>query len=143
MADWDMANTDALKWAQKHNFDLTYAGIDLTPEQILEHLEKEVGERAAIPKEIQIVDEIPLTGVGKIFKPALRWDAIRRVYEKELEALGGLAESVEVAVREDKIFGSLAEVTVKAGGQVSHEAIRGKDGGILSRYTIHHELTIV
>ena len=71
-------------------------GSGLTAEKILEHLKKTVGERAAIPKEVILLDEVPLTPVGKIFKPALRWDAIRRVYEKELEALGDTAESVEV-----------------------------------------------
>ena len=73
-------------------------GADLSAEQILDHLKKEVGERAAIPKEVFVIPEIPLTPVGKIFKPALRWQAIKQVYRTELEALGDMAESDTVTV---------------------------------------------
>lgn len=41
-----------------------------------------VGKIGAVPKEVIITPEIPLTPVGKIFKPALRWDATKRVYER-------------------------------------------------------------
>ncbi|MBP0593829.1 acyl-CoA synthetase [Paraburkholderia sp. LEh10] len=37
-----------------------------------EFMYREIGERAAMPKQIRIVDAIPLTGVGKIFKPELK-----------------------------------------------------------------------
>lgn len=114
----------------------------LTPEQILEHLQKQVGERAAIPKEVVIIDEIPLTPVGKIFKPALRWEAIRRVYQKELEALGAMAESVAVTVSEDKIHGSLAGISIKPASGVSNEALKNRVAEILARYTIRYELII-
>jgi len=33
MIDWDMANTDASQWVKQHDFDLTYASIDISPEQ--------------------------------------------------------------------------------------------------------------
>lgn len=42
-------------------------GVDLSGEKILEYLKKEVGERAAIPKEVIVIDQMPLTPVGKIF----------------------------------------------------------------------------
>jgi fatty-acyl-CoA synthase len=42
-------------------------------------LKKEVGAQAAVPREVVIIPQMPLTPAGKIFKPALRWDAIRRV----------------------------------------------------------------
>ncbi|MBF0398839.1 MAG: acyl-CoA synthetase, partial [Desulfobacterales bacterium] len=45
---------------------------NLTQDKILEMVKETIGEKAAIPKEIHIVDVIPLTPVGKIFKPALR-----------------------------------------------------------------------
>ena len=116
---------------------------DLTPEQILEHLKIEVGERAAVPKEVFILDEIPLTPVGKIFKPALRWDATKRVYEQELEALGHLAASVEVTVGEDKIHGSLANLTVKAAPNVSTDQIKDKVREILSLYTEKYKVDVI
>ncbi len=54
-----------------------------------------IAERAAIPVEIVIVDPMPTTAVGKISKPALRVDAIRRVATAVVgQMLGGLDEVV-------------------------------------------------
>jgi fatty-acyl-CoA synthase len=117
-------------------------GSDLTAEKILEHLKKEVGERAAIPKEVILLDEVPLTPVGKIFKPALRWDAIRRVYEAELQALGDMAESVEIEVTEDKVHGCLATIRVKPAAGASQQEIEDKVESILTRYTIRYKLEV-
>ena len=118
-------------------------GSDLTAEQILEHLKKTVGERAAIPKEVIILDHVPLTPVGKIFKPALRWDAIRRVYRKELEALGDLAESVEVRVSEDKVHGSLATLTIRPAAGVEKKAVEDRVEEILARFTVRYRMEIL
>lgn len=115
-------------------------GSALTAEQILQYLKKEVGERAAAPKEVILIDSMPLTPVGKIFKPALRWDAIRRVYESELAALSDLAASVEVTVGEHKVHGSLARIRVCALPGVSSDAVERRVSEILARYTVRYEL---
>ena len=39
---------------------------------------------AALPKYIEIIEEMPLTAVGKIFKPDLRKKAITRVFDEAL-----------------------------------------------------------
>ncbi|MGO9123107.1 MAG: acyl-CoA synthetase [Desulfomonilaceae bacterium] len=116
---------------------------NLTPEEILNDLRQTIGERAAIPKQVIIVDQIPLTPVGKIFKPALRWDAIQRVYEEELRQLGDLVESIEVKVSEDKIHGSLAMITVKPAPNISNDRIADGVNEILGRYTVKYRLEIV
>ena len=118
-------------------------GADLTPEQILDYLKREVGERAAIPKEVVILDQIPLTPVGKIFKPALRWEAIKQVYRKELQALGEMVDSVEITVREDKVHGSLAIIKVRPASGVSAGEIENKVDEILARYTVRFHLEII
>lgn len=41
------------------------------PADLLEFLKVEIPERAAIPKDVVVMDELPLTTVGKIFKPEL------------------------------------------------------------------------
>ncbi len=117
--------------------------VDFEPEKILDYLRKEIGERAAIPKEITIIDEVPLTPVGKIFKPALRWNAIQKVYQAELAALGEMAESIEVNVSEDKVYGSMASITVKAASQVSEGQIKDKMNEILARYTVKYSVKFV
>jgi len=118
-------------------------GSGLTSEQILDYLKKEVGERAAVPKQVSIIKEMPLTPVGKIFKPALRWEAIRQVYQEELAALGDMADSVDVTVKEDKVHGSLAAITVKPASDAPPEDIRKRVDDILTRYTIKYRLEII
>lgn len=117
-------------------------GADLTEEQILEHAKREIGERAAIPKEIHILDQIPLTPVGKIFKPALRWDAVKRVYLTELEALGDKVHSIEVTVQEDKVHGTMATITIQAAPDRSGKEIEDAVQEILARYTVQYRLAI-
>jgi fatty-acyl-CoA synthase len=118
-------------------------GASLTPEKILEYLQNEIGERAAIPKEIAIIDEVPLTPVGKIFKPALRWKAIQKVYQSALEELGDLAESVAVEVSEDKVHGSLAAIKIQAASGAAEEQIKDRVDELLARYTVKYDLKII
>ena len=54
-----------------------------------------ISERAAIPKHIAIIDAMPLTGVGKIFKPDLRRREIGAAIHDEL-AKAGIEASVDV-----------------------------------------------
>ena len=89
-------------------------------------------------REIILINEIPLTPAGKIFKPALRHDATRRAYEKELEALSNLAGSVEVTVEEDKQHGTRADIRVKPSPGTYMETIREKINELLARHTVYY-----
>lgn len=117
-------------------------GCDLTPDHILDYLKKEVGERAAVPKAVFILDQVPLTPVGKVFKPALRWEATKRVCEAELGTLGDCARSVEVTVSEDEVHGSSVNVTIERNPDASITEIEESVREILARYTIVYNLTV-
>jgi fatty-acyl-CoA synthase len=54
-------------------------GATATEVELLEHAKRTIGERPAWPKRIHIVEAIPLTTVGKIYKPQLRCDAAARL----------------------------------------------------------------
>ena len=84
------------------------AGASATPEELMTHCEAHVHERAARPKHIEVLDELPKTAVGKVFKPDLRARAITRIYDAAL-AEAGLAARV-VAVIEDKKRGQVAKL---------------------------------
>ncbi len=88
------------------------------------------------------MDDIPLTSIGKIFKPSLRWEAVRQVHEKEIRQMGSEIADVSVRVREDKLHGTLALIEVTADKNVSAEAIKSKIREILSRFTVKYELYI-
>jgi fatty-acyl-CoA synthase len=116
---------------------------DLSKEAILGFLKKEVGERAAIPKEVFILDEMPLTPVGKIFKPALVHDAIRRVCEQELTDLYEMTESFGVTVVADKVHGSLATIKVKPVSGTNPDDIEQKANEILGRFTFKYNIEFI
>ncbi|HCI07407.1 MAG TPA: acyl-CoA synthetase, partial [Sulfitobacter sp.] len=83
-------------------------GATVTPEELIAHCKTHVKERAAQPKHIKIMDELPKTAVGKIFKPDLRKDAITRIYNEALETNG--LESRVVSVIDDKKRGLVARI---------------------------------
>jgi len=83
-------------------------GASVTPEELMEFCKLHVHERAAIPKHMTILDELPKTAVGKVFKPDLRRNAITRVYNDAL-LKAGLAARVENVI-DDKKRGLVAQV---------------------------------
>jgi len=115
----------------------------LTAETVMNWAKEHIGERAAVPKEIIITKQIPLTPIGKIFKPALRWDSIKQIYEQELKALGDEAEVQEVVVSEHKLHGTAAFLKIKPAEGVSAEQIKQRIADILGRYTIYYETEII
>ena len=66
-----------------------------TEDELRAFAEAEISERPAWPKDIRIVDAIPMTAVGKIFKPFLREDTVRRTVQMIL-AERHLAGEVDV-----------------------------------------------
>ena len=104
-------------------------GATVTPEQLIAHCITHVKERAAQPKHIKIMDELPKTAVGKIFKPDLRKDAITRVYNEALETNG--LEARAVSVIDDKKRGLVAQI--EANG-VSDIAIQTILGGFIGKW---------
>ena len=117
-------------------------GSTLTTDKIIEYLQKEIGERAAVPKEVIIIDTIPLTPIGKIFKPALRWKAIEAVYQKEISALGDSIDSVSVIASEDTLHGTMAEIEIKLSTSADSREVEEKVTEVLSRYTVKFQLSI-
>lgn len=72
------------------------AGASVTVDELMAHARDHVHERAAIPRHVEILPELPKTAVGKIFKPDLRRRAITRIYDETLAGTGThVAEVVE------------------------------------------------
>jgi len=117
-------------------------GSKATADDIMAWARDKIGERAAVPKEVVIMDEIPLTTVGKIFKPALKFDATQRIYTEELKKLGDLAEGVEVSVGEDQVHGVLATIKVKSAAGAKADEIEAKVSEIFSNYTVRQKVVI-
>jgi fatty-acyl-CoA synthase len=88
------------------------AGARASADELMEFAREHIGERAAVPKAIHVTDELPLTAVGKIFKPRLRWEATRIALEEALAPLRGEGAEVAVEVGPDEVHGTLARVRV-------------------------------
>jgi acyl-CoA synthetase (AMP-forming)/AMP-acid ligase II len=99
------------------------AGGSVTPEALISFANERLTERAAQPKYIEILPELPKTAVGKVFKPALRKSAITRVYNTML-AEAGLDAQVESVV-EDKQRGLVAQVVGGADDGAITEVLGG------------------
>lgn len=68
-----------------------------------------INERAAHPKEIFLIDAMPVTAVGKIFKPSLRSEAVRRLVHDELSAIKDTPFHVESFIH--KTYGQSVMIT--------------------------------
>ena len=84
------------------------AGAELSVDELMEHARTHIHERAAVPKYIEIVPELPKTAIGKIFKPELRKLALARVYGTALAEAGLAVEVAEVV--DDKKRGLTARL---------------------------------
>ena len=103
------------------------AGAEVSIKELKEHCDEHVHERAARPKHIEIMDELPKTAVGKVFKPALRKKAITRIYNEALKEADLAAEVVEVI--ESKKLGLVA--CLRKTGEVDE----GKVSDVLGEFT--------
>jgi len=77
-------------------------------DDLIAHAKRHIHERAAVPKHIEVLDELPKTAVGKIFKPDLRKRAIIRVLDAALAEAEVPVHVVTVA--EDKKRGLVAQL---------------------------------
>lgn len=84
-------------------------GATVAVEELMDFAGQHIHERAAVPKHIEILPELPKTAVGKVFKPDLRRMAITRIYDAELAKAGVPARVA--AVVEDKKRGLVARLS--------------------------------
>ncbi|MCC4118207.1 AMP-binding protein [Aromatoleum toluclasticum] len=74
-------------------------GAQLAPDELAAFIERHIPERPAFPRRIDIIPTIPVTAIGKVYKPALRALAMERVVQERLTD-AGLAGRVEATVVE-------------------------------------------
>ena len=84
-------------------------GGSVTADELRDHAKVHIHERAAYPKHVEVLGELPKTAVGKVFKPDLRKRAITRVYNAALDEAGSAARVSSVI--DDKKRGLVAQVT--------------------------------
>jgi hypothetical protein len=95
------------------------AGAEISNAELIDFAKEHIHERAAHPKYIEVLPELPKTAVGKVFKPDLRRKAITRIYNA---ALADAKVGAKVtSVLEDKKLGLVA--CLEKEGDVTDEAV--------------------
>lgn len=106
-------------------------GASITEEEIMAWATGRVSEQVAAPKSVTIVEELPLTAVGKPYKPPLRADAVRRALT---DALGGVSGVGSVTTT---VCDGVIDSTVEVGAGVDEAEV----AAILDRYPLSWRLT--
>ena len=133
MAHHDVAMAGAIGQPDAHSGELPSAYVELvdggtaTAEELREHCKVHVHERAAIPKHVEVLDELPKTAVGKVFKPDLRKRAITRIYNAALNEAGLAARVTQVI--DSKKRGLVAQL--EKNGELDEEKL----GHVLGQFT--------
>lgn len=118
----------------------------LTESELLTFLQDNVPERAAIPKYVRIIDDMPLTSIGKQYKPALVCDEIRRVIEDDLSQVMKDNEW-SVQVTPDKTHGVVATITLEPihseGSQAPQQTQVSQHKAMIDRALMEYTFTYV
>ncbi len=118
------------------------AGATVSGDVLLEHVRERTNERAAVPVAVHVIESFPLTGVGKVFKPALRWDAARRVFEAILAPLADNGVAITVSVGSHGTHGSIATLTIAA-PSARRQGIAAGVEARLAPFTLAHAIVWV
>jgi fatty-acyl-CoA synthase len=113
-------------------------GASATASDLLAALDGRIPERAAMPKEIILVDKLPLTDIGKPIKAALRADAAARTFHAVLSQATGL--SPNVVTRPDPIQGQVVEITVPGVATADRARYAAQIAETMSRYAFAYRL---
>jgi fatty-acyl-CoA synthase len=75
-------------------------GQQLDVKELKEFIALRIHEPPAKPRQVFVVDEIPVTAVGKVFKPELRDLAVKHKLRDVVAAFGEQVEFVEAVAKE-------------------------------------------
>ena len=90
-------------------------GSSLTEQELIDYAAGLISERAAIPKRIDFLQEMPLTAVGKIFRPALR----QKIGEEVVAGLlAGANIAAEISSENEKKRGLVIKVVAHDKSQI-------------------------
>jgi fatty-acyl-CoA synthase len=113
-------------------------GASVQPGELEDWVRARTPERAANPVAVHLIDPMPLTGVGKVFKPKLRWDAAERVFSAVLADLATPGRTIGVSVGAHGTHGSVATVTVSGVAEAEQAALAADIERRLSPFVLRH-----
>src|SRR5258706_112410 len=118
------------------------AGARARVDELMQHAQAHIPERAAWPKAIRIIDEMPLTAIGKVFKPRLRQLEHETAFRAALQPLAPWVDGVDVDVQPHAEHGLHAEIRLLAKPHADGAALHEWASAILGRYATRYRLVI-
>lgn len=117
-------------------------GHQATGEELYKFAQEHIPERAAWPQAIHILDEMPVTTVGKVHKVPLVMGEIERVFIRELRKLP-VVTNVNVKAGANRKFGTLVEVKATIRSDAQPASAEKEIGHLLGQYAIEHTISIL
>ncbi|HUR88709.1 MAG TPA: acyl-CoA synthetase [Ramlibacter sp.] len=111
-------------------------GAQADADEITSFVAARTPERAATPVHVHIVDAIPLTGVGKVFKPQLRWDAAER---KVRSMLADLGSNIDVKAAAHATHGNMITVRLAGASAALEAEIHKRLDPLVTRHEVVRE----
>jgi fatty-acyl-CoA synthase len=115
-------------------------GATVEPGELETWVRERTPERAAVPVQVIPIDPMPVTGVGKVFKPQLRWDAAQRVFTKVLAPLAARGIDCKVKVGAHGSHGSIAAVTLTGLSEDQRALVEQEVHALLAPFVMRHEV---
>jgi fatty-acyl-CoA synthase len=117
-------------------------GAAATEADLLDYARQHITEHAAGPKAITILDALPQTAVGKLFKPALRQDAARRAYHEALASVEADGIGVSIEVAPDPARGLLATIRLSGVPAGQQDTLLARVHAALDAFTIPYQVVL-
>jgi fatty-acyl-CoA synthase len=118
-------------------------GMSITAAELIERAAPRISERAAIPKEIFVMDSLPLSAVGKPLKVELRQDAAERVFRAvlaQLPAFSGKPGVLDVTVEPHPVHGSLVRIALRDPADLASPEVKQQIQTLMEQYAFVYEL---
>jgi fatty-acyl-CoA synthase len=91
--------------------------------RLRDHLESNVNEPPAKPKRVVLLDALPVTAVGKIFKPTLRDLAVREKVRFENDRIFGAETTADILVEKDDRLNTVVRILLDSSDQTRTKAL--------------------
>ncbi len=116
------------------------AGAKVDIGELIEFVRERTPERAAVPVQVYFIDAIPLTAVGKVFKPALRMDATQRAVSRMLVELAPHGATLKVEMSQHAVHGQLITVRLSGVAEGERVALAQRVSARLDPLTTKHQI---
>jgi fatty-acyl-CoA synthase len=145
----DVLHAAAVGKPDSHAGELPMAYVQLVPgsratsSDLIAYLTGRIAERAAIPKEVIVVDKLPLTDIGKPDKVALRREIAERTFRSALAEATGLScddGELNVFMRPHPRQGMQVAIVVTPPPRANRAVLAASIEGVMGQYAFPYDI---